>query len=185
MQFDPLSLPAGIENFTYNGSIDEENALAPLRATGRPDGNVASAAMRRSLFGSRHVHSLRTDCGSSSVIGAQPQSHGTYGSGNPLRRQPLRLRGGAFGATSGRSGDHPGARALQSDRLEGGCSLQVRSQLHSPLRNFAETAIGRSQVHHVLPTYRTGATATKCKVGQWSDKQMHAAIVAVERGAKV
>ena len=97
----------------------------------------------------------------------------------------MRLGRGAFRAMSGHEGDHPEARASQSDRLEGNDSLQVCCQLKSPLRSSAQTATGRGQVHHGLPTCRTGATATKRKVEQWSDEQMHAAIVAVERGAKV
>ena len=85
VHFNPLSLPAGIQNFTYSSLINEEIASGPLRANGRPDENAGSGAMRQSLFGSQHVHSPRTECGSSSVIGAQPLRHGAYGSGNLLR----------------------------------------------------------------------------------------------------
>ena len=84
VQFDPLSLPAGIQNFMYTDSINEENASGPLRANGRPDGNVGSGAMRRSLFGSQYVHNPRMDYGSSSIIGAQPLRYGAFGSANPF-----------------------------------------------------------------------------------------------------
>ena len=139
--------------------------------------------MRGSLLGSWHVHSRRTDCGSTSAM--EPMQDGAYGSSSPFQLQPVHLEGGAFHVTLGREGDHPGARAWQSDRQEGNGNLQVRFQHESPPRSSAQTATGFGQVHHRLPTYRSGTSARKHKVGQWTNEQMYAAITTVERGAKV
>ena len=92
---------------------------------------------------------------------------------------------GAFCATPGSEGDHPRARVWRSKRLEGNGSLQVYFQHKNPFRNTAQRATDSGQMHHGLPTCRSGISAPKQKVGQWTDAQMHAAIAAVERGAKV
>ena len=61
----------------------------------------------------------------------------------------------------------------------------MRFQHESPPRKSAQTTTSFGQVHHGLPTYRSGTSAPKRKVGQWTDEQMHAAIATVERGVKV
>ena len=185
VQLDPLSLPTGIPNLAYAGPINDDNGSAPLRAIGRADGNATYAGMRRSLFGSQHVQRPTTECGSSSSITIQPGGHGACRSGMQLWSQALHIGGGAFRPTLARMGDHAGARAMQTDGVDGGCSLQVRSQLRSPPYSSPDTATRQGQVHLGQHTCRTSATATKRKVGQWSDDQMHAAILALERGAKV
>ena len=51
--------------------------------------------------------------------------------------------------------------------------------------HIAQLPEDSGQVHHHVPTCRSETSASKRKVGQWSDAQMHAIVAAVERGAKI
>ena len=90
-----------------------------------------------------------------------------------------------FRETQGPEGDHPRARAWRSKRLEGNGSLQVHLEQESPPRNSAQRATDSCPPQHGLPTCRSSTSAPKHKVEQWTDAQMHVAMAAVERGAKL